>query len=81
MSAYLYCQYGAIIGATVGGTAGSLIGHKMDKQAEEIKNTVPDANVERVGEASTHIKSLTGLCGKLVNNFPVWIYTIRHIRF
>ncbi|MDA3879343.1 MAG: OmpA family protein [Prolixibacteraceae bacterium] len=41
---------GAIIGATVGGTAGSLIGHEMDKQAEEIKNTVPDANVERVGE-------------------------------
>lgn len=41
---------GAIIGATVGGTAGAVIGHKMDKQAEEIKRTVPDANVERVGE-------------------------------
>lgn len=41
---------GAIIGATVGGTTGSIIGNKMDKQAEEIKKTVPDANVERVGE-------------------------------
>ncbi|MFU8844249.1 MAG: OmpA family protein [Bacteroidales bacterium] len=41
---------GAIIGAAVGGTAGAIIGHKMDKQAEEIKNTVPDAKVERVGE-------------------------------
>ena len=41
---------GAIIGAAVGGTAGAVIGNKMDKQAEEIKNTVPDANVERVGE-------------------------------
>jgi len=28
---------GAIIGAAVGGTAGALIGHNMDKQAEEMK--------------------------------------------
>ncbi len=41
---------GAIIGATVGGATGAVIGHQMDKQAEEIKNTVPDATVERVGE-------------------------------
>jgi outer membrane protein OmpA-like peptidoglycan-associated protein len=41
---------GTIIGATVGGTSGAIIGHKMDQQAEEIKKTVPDANVERVGE-------------------------------
>lgn len=41
---------GAIIGATVGGAAGAIIGNEMDKQAEEIKNTVPDARVERVGE-------------------------------
>ena len=41
---------GAIIGAAVGGTTGAIIGNKMDKQAEEIKNTVPDAKVERVGE-------------------------------
>ena len=41
---------GAIIGAAVGGTAGAIIGNQMDKQAEEIKKTVPDAKVERVGE-------------------------------
>ncbi len=41
---------GAIIGAAVGGAAGAIIGHQMDKQAEEIKKTVPDAKVERVGE-------------------------------
>lgn len=36
---------GAVIGATVGGVAGAIIGKKMDKQAEEIKNEVPDAEV------------------------------------
>lgn len=41
---------GAIIGATVGGATGAVIGHQMDKQAQEIKKTVPDAKVERVGE-------------------------------
>ena len=41
---------GAIIGATVGGATGAVIGHQMDKQADEIKNSVPDAKVERVGE-------------------------------
>lgn len=41
---------GAIIGATVGGVSGAVIGRQMDKQAEEIKKTVPDAKVERVGE-------------------------------
>jgi outer membrane protein OmpA-like peptidoglycan-associated protein len=41
---------GAIIGAAVGGATGAIIGHQMDKQAEEIKKTVPDARVERVGE-------------------------------
>jgi outer membrane protein OmpA-like peptidoglycan-associated protein len=41
---------GAIIGAAVGGTTGAVIGHKMDKQAADIKNSVPDAKVERVGE-------------------------------
>jgi outer membrane protein OmpA-like peptidoglycan-associated protein len=42
--------WGALIGAAVGGGAGYLIGHHMDKQAEEIKQAVPDAKVERVGE-------------------------------
>jgi outer membrane protein OmpA-like peptidoglycan-associated protein len=41
---------GALIGAAVGGSAGYLIGHHMDKQAEEIKKAVPDAQVQRVGE-------------------------------
>lgn len=41
---------GAIIGATVGGVAGAVIGHQMDKQAEEMKKTIPDAEVVRVGE-------------------------------
>ncbi|MDF1547573.1 MAG: OmpA family protein [Bacteroidales bacterium] len=41
---------GAIIGAAVGGASGAIIGHQMDKQAEEIKKTVPDAKVERIGE-------------------------------
>ena len=41
---------GAIIGAAVGGAAGAVIGRQMDKQAEEIKNEVPGAEVERVGE-------------------------------
>ncbi len=41
---------GAIIGATVGGVTGAIIGNKMDKQAEEIKKSIPDAEVVRVGE-------------------------------
>ncbi|WP_018628540.1 OmpA family protein [Niabella aurantiaca] len=44
---------GAIIGATVGGVTGAIIGKKMDKQAEEIKQQVPGAKVERVGEGIT----------------------------
>lgn len=41
---------GAIIGAVVGGTAGAIIGRDMDKQAEDIKNDIPGAKVERVEE-------------------------------
>lgn len=41
---------GAIIGAAVGGTAGAIIGHQMDQQAKEIKQGIPGAVVERVGE-------------------------------
>jgi outer membrane protein OmpA-like peptidoglycan-associated protein len=41
---------GAIIGAVVGGAAGAIIGHKMDKQARELKQNIPGATVERVGE-------------------------------
>ncbi|MEJ2541897.1 MAG: OmpA family protein [Gemmatimonadota bacterium] len=41
---------GAIIGAAVGGAAGALIGREMDQKAEELERTLPDAEVERVGE-------------------------------
>jgi outer membrane protein OmpA-like peptidoglycan-associated protein len=41
---------GAIIGAAVGGAGGYLIGRNMDKQAKDIKQAIPDAQVERVGE-------------------------------
>ncbi len=41
---------GTILGAAVGGTAGAIIGKNMDKQAEEIKNNIPGAKVERVDE-------------------------------
>lgn len=41
---------GAIIGAVVGGAAGAIIGEQMDKQADELKQEIPGATVERVGE-------------------------------
>ncbi len=41
---------GAIIGAAVGGISGAAIGGYMDKQAEELRNDLKNAKVERVGE-------------------------------
>ena len=41
---------GAIIGAAVGGAVGAIIGHQMDQQAKELKQNIPGARVERVGE-------------------------------
>lgn len=41
---------GAVLGGIVGGAAGNVIGRKMDKQAKEISDTLPGAEVERVGE-------------------------------
>ncbi|AQX06289.1 hypothetical protein BAX94_05355 [Elizabethkingia meningoseptica] len=41
---------GAVLGGIVGGVAGGLIGNKMDKQAREINQALPGADVERVGE-------------------------------
>ena len=41
---------GAAIGAVVGGGTGALIGNSMDKQAREIDQALPGADVERVGE-------------------------------
>ena len=41
---------GAIIGAAVGGTTGAIIGHNMDKRAEEMRNDLSNAKIERIGE-------------------------------
>ena len=41
---------GVIIGAAVGGVAGAIIGAEMDKQAQELKQNIPGATVERMGE-------------------------------
>ena len=41
---------GAIIGGAVGGTAGAFVGKNMDRQAAELKETIPGASVLRVGE-------------------------------
>jgi outer membrane protein OmpA-like peptidoglycan-associated protein len=44
---------GAIIGAAAGGITGAIIGNEMDKQAKELKQNIPGAIVERVGEGIT----------------------------
>lgn len=44
---------GAIVGAAVGGIAGAAIGAEMDKQAKELKQNIPGATVQRVGEGIT----------------------------
>jgi outer membrane protein OmpA-like peptidoglycan-associated protein len=41
---------GAVLGGVIGGVAGGVIGNKMDKQAREIDNAIPGADVVRVGE-------------------------------
>ncbi|WP_306353495.1 OmpA family protein [Flavobacterium sp. '19STA2R22 D10 B1'] len=41
---------GAVLGGVLGGAAGGLIGNKMDKQARQISDAIPGADVERVGE-------------------------------
>jgi outer membrane protein OmpA-like peptidoglycan-associated protein len=42
--------WGILAGAAVGGVAGNLIGKNMDKQAKELTQAVPTAEVARVGE-------------------------------
>lgn len=42
--------WGILAGAAIGGTAGGLIGKKMDQQAKELKQAIPTAEVQRVGE-------------------------------
>ena len=41
---------GAVVGGAIGGVAGAYIGRKMERQAEEIKRTVPGAEVIPAGE-------------------------------
>jgi outer membrane protein OmpA-like peptidoglycan-associated protein len=41
---------GAIIGAVVGGAAGAIIGNRMDQRAAQLKQEVPGAIIQRVGE-------------------------------
>lgn len=41
---------GAILGAAVGGAAGAYIGNYMDKQAEEMRQDLKGARIERIGE-------------------------------
>ena len=43
-------ELGAVLGGVIGGVTGGVIGNKMDKQAREIKEVLPGADVERVGE-------------------------------
>mgnify|MGYP000344921364 CR=1 FL=1 len=43
-------ELGAVLGGVIGGVAGGVIGNNMDKQAREIKEALPGAEVERVGE-------------------------------
>ena len=41
---------GALIGAVVGGAAVNIIGHRMDQQAEELAQSLKDAEIQRVEE-------------------------------
>lgn len=43
-------ELGAVIGGIIGGGAGVLVGDKMDKQAQQIEEEVPGAQVERVDQ-------------------------------
>lgn len=43
-------ELGVVLGGVLGGVAGGVIGNKMDKQAKAIKEALPGAEVERVGE-------------------------------
>ena len=51
---------GAIIGAAVGGLTGTIIGNQMDQQAKELKQDIPGATIQRVGEG-IQVTFLSGL--------------------
>lgn len=42
--------WGILAGAAIGGAAGNLIGKKMDRQAAELKQAIPTAEVKRIDE-------------------------------
>ena len=44
---------GVISAAALGGVPGAVIGHKMDQQAAELADELPEATVRRVGEGIT----------------------------
>lgn len=44
---------GAIANAIVGGSAGTIIGSRMDSQAKDLEQELPEAEVERIGEGIT----------------------------
>lgn len=41
---------GTLVGAAIGGTAGALIDNHMDKQAEELRQALNNAHIERLAE-------------------------------
>lgn len=43
-------ELGAILDVVIGGVTGDIIGRKMDKQVRAIKEALPNAKVERLGE-------------------------------
>ena len=42
--------WGILAGAAIGGAAGNLIGKNMDKQAKELQQAIPTADIQRVNE-------------------------------
>ena len=43
-------ELGAVLGTVVGGAAGAIIGNQMDKQAKQIQEEIPGAEVKRVDD-------------------------------
>ncbi len=48
--AYGNTTAGVILGAAIGGVAGGAIGHYMDREVAEVRASIPNANVQRLGE-------------------------------
>lgn len=52
---------GGATGAMVGGTTGVIIGAKMDRQEEELKKQVENAEIERISENQINVKFDSGI--------------------